>query len=362
MKSLLALPHNANLSQGNYNLSLVIHYTALVGLAGHFLFIFLFAWLGVPQMAWLNLASCAIFGLSFWVNRRGQPHMAMLLGVFEVAAHAVLAVIFIGWDSGFHYYIVSLTPLIFYSQSWRLSTKLLLTGMLSGLYVSMYFHALLSPALVICDPAKLRAVGVVNILTMFIVFAALAYYYRLAATNAETALTQANLTLKQQAHRDALTQLANRHDLSERIEALVSAYRIRPETFCVILADVDNFKLLNDTYGHKVGDAVLVHAAALLRGCMRENDMVGRWGGEEFLALLPATRADGACHLAERMRRQIASAPFPADGRSIVVTMTFGVAEYEREIDAVTCIDRADRAMYDGKIRGKNCVRVHAEG
>ena len=162
----------------------MIHFTALVGFAGHFLFIFLFSWLGVTQMAWLNIGSCAIFALCFWLNRRGTPHLALLLGVFEVAAHAVLAVIFVGWESGFHYYIISLTPLIFYSQSWRLSIKLLLTSLLCGLYIALYFHVLLSLPLVICDPTRLRIIGMVNIITLFIVFSALAYYYRPAATNA----------------------------------------------------------------------------------------------------------------------------------------------------------------------------------
>ena len=338
----------------------VIHFTALVGFAGHLLFIFLFSWLGVTQMAWLNVGSCVIFLVCFWLNRRGTPHLALLLGAFEVAAHAVLAVIFVGWESGFHYYIISLTPLIFYSQSWRLSTKVLLTSFLGGLYTALYFHALSALPLVACDPNRLRAIGVVNIITLFIVFSALAYYYRLAATNAEVALTHANLKLKQQAHSDALTRLANRHDLTERIEGLMLDYQSRPDPFCVVLADIDNFKIFNDSHGHNAGDLILVSVANALRSCMRENDQVGRWGGEEFLALLPDTSCDGAQLVAERMRQKVAAMLIPIGGTETNITMTFGIAEYNNETDSAVCINRADQAMYQGKVSGKNCVIVAA--
>jgi diguanylate cyclase (GGDEF)-like protein len=362
MFEILTPKNYSRLSQGDFNLAVVIHFTALVGFTGHFLFIFLFFWLGVRQMAWLNIGSCAIFLLCFWLNRHGTPHLALLLGVFEVAVHALLAVIYVGWESGFHYYIISLTPLIFYSQSWRLSTKVLLTSFLGGLYIALYFYVIQPIPLVACDPSRLRAISVVNIITLFIVFSALAYYYRLAATNAEIALTQANLKLKQQAHNDALTQLSNRHDLTEHIEALVTAYRANPDPFCVILTDIDNFKKYNDTYGHNAGDVILVMVAEVLRSCMRERDVVGRWGGEEFLILLPGTRTNGAQFVAERMRQKIAAMPIPTGEIDSSMTMTFGIAEFDNETDSAACINRADQAMYQGKISGKNCVKVHRKG
>ena len=359
MDLLLVPKNNRRLSQGDFNLAVVIHFTALVGFAGHFLFIFLFLWLGVSQMAWLNIGSCAIFGICFWLNWRGTPHLALLLGCLEVAAHAMLAVIFIGWDSGFHYYIIGLIPLIFYSQSLRLSTKLLLTTFLCGLYISLYFHGILVLPWADCDPARLRTIGVVNIITLFIVFSALAYYYRLAATNAEIALTQANLKLKHQAHNDALTQLPNRHDLTEQIEALEASYRANPDPFCVILTDIDNFKKYNDTYGHNLGDLILVMVAEELRGCMRDHDLVGRWGGEEFLALLPGTHSAGAQLVAERMRQKVADMRIPTGELESSITMTFGISEFNTGLDAAGCINQADQAMYLGKISGKNCVVVY---
>ena len=122
MNNLLTPKNNWRLPSGDFNLAVVIHFTSLIGSAGHFFFIFLFFWLGVNQMAWLNIGSCVIFLFCFWLNWRGIPYMALLLGVLEVAIHAILAEIYVGWEGGFHYYIIGLIPLIFYSQSWRLST------------------------------------------------------------------------------------------------------------------------------------------------------------------------------------------------------------------------------------------------
>lgn len=100
--------------------------------------------------------------------------------------------------------------------------------------------------------------------------------------------------------------------------------------------------------------------ANALRSCMRENDQIGRWGGEEFLALLPDTRCDGAQLVAERMRQKVAAMLIPVGGTETKITMTFGIAEYNNETDSAVCINRADQAMYQGKVSGKNCVMVAA--
>ena len=137
-----------------------------------------------------------------------------------------------------------------------------------------------------------------------------------------------------------------------------SAYLVSPDPFCVILTDIDNFKKVNDIYGHNAGDLILVRVAEALRSCMREHDQVGRWGGEEFLALLPGTRTDGAQLVAERMRQNVAAMLIPIRAAETNLSMTFGIAEYNNYTDSAGCINRADQAMVQGKVSGKNCVRV----
>jgi diguanylate cyclase (GGDEF)-like protein len=357
--SILTPKKNRFLLPGDYNLAVVIHFTSLVGFAGHFLFIFLFLWLGVKQMALLNIGSCILFMICFWLNQHGYLHLSLLLGSFEVGLHAVLAVAFVGWESGFHYYILGLTPLIFYSQSLRLSTKLLSVSLLCGVYIALNSYALSTPAWVVCSSGRLRVIGVVNIITLFIVFSALAYYYRLAATNAEKNLTQVNLKLEEQAYSDSLTHLANRRNMQEKIEAQAISYLDSREPFCIIISDIDDFKKYNDTYGHDTGDLILVKITELLIACMREHDQVGRWGGEEFLVLLPETRQEGALLVAERIRERVEVMRIPISPLESGVTMTFGIAEFNDASTPAECITRADLALYEGKRRGKNCVQIY---
>jgi diguanylate cyclase (GGDEF)-like protein len=127
----------------------------------------------------------------------------------------------------------------------------------------------------------------------------------------------------------------------------------------VVLADLDRFKEVNDTHGHAIGDEALWTFADVLRETMREADVAGRWGGEEFLLLLPGADEDGASQLAERVRarlsaRRIAGAP------DLRLTASFGVAEYVPESGAERLVGAADRALYQAKRAGKN--RVERDG
>ena len=355
------IKHNLQLREltvGATNLRVVIYYTALLGFLGHLCFIPLFLWLGVGEMAAINVLSCSAFVGCFWINRAGRPHAALLLGVAEVVGHAVLSVIYIGWNSGFHYYILGLVPLIFYSQQWRSATKLGLTAVLGAIYIALYFYTLNNPPWHVLTAVQLDVTGVLNIVTLFLVFAALAYYYRLAAALAEQALQNVNKQLEYLAHTDPLTHLANRRNMQERLQLAMKAYWGFGIHFSVILGDVDNFKQCNDQYGHDTGDAVLVMIADILRKSLREQDQVARWGGEEFLILVPGGDEQEASYVAERLRAAVASSPMNLGAVCLSITITLGVAEYRGEANTRTCVNRADNAMYQGKRQGRNRVML----
>lgn len=343
------------------NLAMVIHYTAILGFLGHLSFIGLFAWLGVRPMAAVNLVSCAFFGLCYWLNRRGRSHAALLLGAAEVVAHALLAILFIGWTSGFHYYMLGLLPLIFYSDRLRTPVKLGVSLGLGILYISAFCITLVIPPLFPITLAQERVVGTINIVTLFLVLIALAYVYRLSAALAEKALQQVNRRLEAQALTDPLTRLSNRRNVQAGLETAREAYRMYGIPFSVIMGDIDNFKAFNDRYGHEAGDAVLVHVAEIMLKTVRENDQVARWGGEEFLVLVAGGSAREASQVAERLRARIADSPLETADGPLHVTITLGVAEYSDAGDLNQTINRADDAMYEGKRKGKNCVNLDHE-
>ena len=171
---------------------------------------------------------------------------------------------------------------------------------------------------------------------------------QLAAARATTEL------LALQVSTDALTGVANRRRLDDELGRLVAQARRYDQPFSVVLLDLDCFKDINDTYGHEVGDRVLVETVDRLQAAIREADLLGRWGGEEFLLLAPHTDHQAACALAERCRSAIASSPMPQAG--VTVTASLGVASLRPDDDVRALLRRADLAMYTAKSDGRDRV------
>lgn len=156
---------------------------------------------------------------------------------------------------------------------------------------------------------------------------------------------------------DRLTGLANRRAADESLELNCATAKRHGRTFSVILADLDEFKHINDSAGHATGDAVLIAVAETLRGVVRDADILARWGGEEFAIIIPGTDLDGAGRLAERCREAIER----ADLAGYRVTMTFGVAQYAPGDDIRSLMARADANLYRGKAANRNRVETHPD-
>jgi len=152
---------------------------------------------------------------------------------------------------------------------------------------------------------------------------------------------------------DKLTGLANRRKLETSLQSEILRARRYGKMFSVILLDVDHFKAVNDTYGHQTGDTVLIELSTLLTSNARETDIVGRWGGEEFLIICPETNLTVVSTLAERYRSEIERQDFGQVGQ---VTSSFGVAAWQEGDDVQNLIQRADEALYRAKETGRNRV------
>lgn len=171
-----------------------------------------------------------------------------------------------------------------------------------------------------------------------------------------TALILAERAMASMAYADSLTGLANRRSLQEHIcRHLASAARGRP--FTVVLVDVDHFKAVNDTHGHDVGDEVLKVVAEVMLAGARQPDIVGRWGGEEFLVICPDTAEEGGRLLAERLASHLRVREIGKAGRR---TASFGVAQASHEETMESLLVRADEALYAAKKGGRDRVCVAA--
>ncbi|MCK4527984.1 GGDEF domain-containing protein [candidate division WOR-3 bacterium] len=157
---------------------------------------------------------------------------------------------------------------------------------------------------------------------------------------------------------DPLTKLSNRRDILEKIEMERIRFERYKRPFVLVLCDIDKFKNFNDKYGHNAGDSILASIARLMRETIRMQDSVCRWGGEEFLFLLPETNLEGGRILAEKIRNKIADNIYHQEKHKLMVYMTFGVSEYDKVMSIDDCIKQADNALYEGKKKGGNQVVV----
>lgn len=161
---------------------------------------------------------------------------------------------------------------------------------------------------------------------------------------------------EKQAQQDMLTRLPNRRGIQQFIEFESARARRQKKPLTLILCDIDRFKRVNDQYGHDGGDVVLKHVSDLFKASIREQDGVARWGGEEFLFVLPDTEESNAVVLAEKVRETLATSPVELQQKNVVITASFGVAQIDFEQGLDKALTLADKALYKAKEKGRNKV------
>ena len=217
----------------------------------------------------------------------------------------------------------------------------------------------------VTDPARYpAAVEAVHLLFAVIILAAVALLTeRMATMRARLHAQRADLEhaleqIRLLATRDDLTGLSNRRHMQELMAIEKARQRRTGQPMAVALIDIDFFKRINDTYGHAGGDLVLKTFAQLTRDSLRTTDVLARWGGEEFLLMLPGSRADEAAQGVERMRSHLARMSADAIAPGLRVTFSAGVTEVASGDELEGAIERADQAMYRAKVQGRNCTVV----
>jgi len=161
--------------------------------------------------------------------------------------------------------------------------------------------------------------------------------------------------LRYLAHHDELTGAKNRRWILQQLKDLLAAYSGQAGSLAVMLLDIDHFKKINDTYGHDAGDEVLKGFVTTLQSCLRESDLLGRYGGEEFLVLVPSTNEQIAMQVAERLREAIAQATYFSQTQNLNITASIGIALTSIQLTtSEELVNRADAALYQAKMAGRN--------
>lgn len=315
-------------------------------------FFFLFHALGSPILAWVNVVSVALYVVAYRALVKRHNRLAVGLIWTEVILHAALGIIMLGWESGFYYYLLMFIPAMFVSTGIRAAVAALFG--LWGYYVALYLLTSFIEPVQPIAPGALLGVYLFNLSVVFAMFSYLSFYYL-------THVTATSRKLQRLATTDPLTNLFNRRHMTYLAEKELARSQRSGHPLSFLLLDLDHFKVINDRYGHEAGDRVLKEVAVVIWQQLRKHDLLARWGGEEFLAILPDTDLDSATVSAERIRAALLGHAWPAPtGEPMQITLSAGVSELQPGDDLAAAINRADRALYRGKEGGRNRVESEA--
>ena len=334
--------------QKDYRSYLVINTIGYLGIGVHLTLIPLFFSLDLKFLSFVNIFSFLIWLVAWRVNRNGKHDLAIALMICEVVLHTILVVPTMGWHAGFQYYLIGTIPFSLFSTKFKGRLIVLVSIGLCLTFTSLdaFTHDTIQSLI---PAAHIKIINYMNIVISFAAIGIISYYFRVASLTLEH-------ELELLAHTDFLTGLYNRHRMQDLLEQQTAMFLRNRSKFTLVIVDIDHFKKINDTYGHFCGDFVLSEAASFMKKNLRKGDVLARWGGEEFLILLPDTDINGARIMAENIRKAIANKQFHLAGESFSVTMTFGLAQHEIDRSIEDSLKQADNALYKGKKAGRNRV------
>lgn len=340
----------------NFRFSVIMKNFSLISLVCIFLYAVLFAIFSVWQMVVVCGVCAALWIGILLINRRGLIQAAFFIGVINSTLFALLTTWLLGWSSGFFFLALLIIPIIFHNSYWNQIIKCTLAFAILSVIVGLFILSWQQASYWVLDNSFLKILAIINLIVTVVVLAITGHYFETSAADAEKALIQTNKKLAGLATTDPVTNLVNRRIILSRIEQEKNRMERGSKPFTLIMVDVDNFKQVNDEYGHSGGDYVLVNLAEAISLALRKQDEVARWGGDEFLIMLPETDVEGGVIVAEKIRIKILETPFIYRDLNIPVTITLGVGACEPGSGIGSCIRKADQALYVGKQAGKNRV------
>ena len=319
--------------------------------------------------------SVVITGLSLWDMFRGSGvhwgnQITLVVGLLATASYIVMLI------TAKTSLSVTLVLMVFLHFFWLITSQVELSGMFWCLVILPLFFYLLGhksggilaallfifSAIVLLQP-KLLALPTQHsadtsyrFLLAYLVLCWISFLVESVRFQTRQHLEEVRDSLRLQARTDELTGLANRRGFRQYLGEPEQRSDKSKGSFAVIIGDLDHFKQINDQYGHEVGDFVLKDIAKILKSLVREEDLIVRWGGEEFLLLLVGTDLNGAQILAEKIRQKISSTHISTGVGEIAVSMSIGVDAQSVGGDLFATLGSADQAMYEAKRRGRNCV------
>ncbi len=331
--------------------------------AVHLLFVFEFMSFGIKVLMVYNIFIVAFYiGIILLLAVKDCYEVAILVSFAEIMFHSTFATLLLGFDWGFMLYTISLIPTAFYMCFTLPRIRRALTVAISSsiivcacYFITLAFYENLGGSMTFESDRYANLMYYNNTVLAFCFIVVVSILFSIEVKYMKTTLEKENMSLEQEAMFDPLTKLHNRRSMDVILETQIEKFEETRGDLSLIMADIDDFKVINDTYGHNQGDIVLQEIANVIVSNVREKDAVCRWGGEEMLVLLPV-ESNIAEHIAERIRRDVENLDIVANGIRVKVTLTLGVAEYHSGMSVSEFVDKADKRLYYGKNHGKNIV------
>jgi len=316
-----------------------------------------------PLFLYNSLAVIIYVIFSFIVAPRGQYIVIYATAVLEVLTCSVFATMVVGKEWGFMFYTVALVPVSFY-LAYTLpgfDRGSLLPALTTIMVAVVYFIVDVVAEDSVAAYAEVIPRSFVNFFyyfdtaVAFCILLAFSWLFAVEVRYMQEQIEDENKTLQEMAMYDPLTSLYNRRTMVDKLNEQYEKATKTPEQYYLVMADIDDFKMFNDTYGHDMGDRILREIALAFRMNINGENVVCRWGGEEFLALVHDSKEDLESIL-DRVRSDISNIRLPGVPYDVVLTVTMGVSASDPDKNMDRLISIADHKMYDGKRKGKNRI------
>ncbi|MDQ2085056.1 GGDEF domain-containing protein [Herbivorax sp. ANBcel31] len=355
-------PYNNNISKNDLRFYLFSSHLYILCIVIHVALLMLFFFIEIYLMAIFNIFSCVIFTLNLILNKKGFLNLAYHFAIIEITLHAALATLCLGWESNFSFYSVAICSVIMFSTFLKLHIKIIEVALTSSLYLFVFGYILNNSTLYDANDLAVQIIGFINIIVIISLLTSIFYKFYL-----ETYIL--NKKLKSAAETDSLTGVYNRSFFNEYVEIEIKRllnelnYNTQAKqqvNLGIAIIDIDNFKKINDTYGHLTGDNVIVQVVEIIRKSVFSRDLICRYGGEEFVILFNRTSNDGAINTAERIRKEIEKHKFIFNDtvKNGKITISIGFASFDEiKSDSIeSLLNLADTRLYKAKSSGKNLL------
>ncbi len=335
----------------------------LIGLAAclmaHVLYLVLFFSCKVRVMVIFNICSVIFYVLMLILAFKVQEKIYLVYAsIIEIIIHAAVATVCVGCKPDFSMFLLMIIPLTFFMPVKNKAFPFVVLFVSLALYgvLRYIFHDPANALYDIENSDVATVLYVINIVIGTFVLVYVTFISTLYNRYTDSKLRVQNEQLRVLASVDPLTKLLNRRAMNEELKNISKASGTSRISYFVGLGDIDDFKMINDTYGHDFGDVVLQSIAGIIQSKVPEGGFVSRWGGEEFLFVIPETDMDAGVKISEDIIQTVRENEFVKFNNSFAVTMTIGTSEGLPDDYFDKVITRADNRLYKGKNSGKNCV------